>query len=152
MSGMPESAGIDVLILANHAEAINGLLYIMGGGWTDAHRQIVKDNPPPTTHFGIGVSVRVPWHDTNRPHKLQIVVEEADAMAIIAKVEGELNVGRPPQLPPGSLQHAVMAINIDTVFPAAGEYRVVARIDETLDQATWPFRIHDTIVRAAAPE
>jgi len=138
-----ETTTIDVLILANHAEALNGLLYISGGGWTDAHRQL-RDGIVPTNHFGIGVSVRVPWHETNVRHKFVLEVQNEDATASVMRAEGEINVGRPPQLTPGDVQHAVLAINVDTVFPAPGAYRVVATIDDGKDMATWPFRVHDT--------
>src|SRR5216683_35017 len=95
-----ETTAIDALILANHAEAVNGLLYISGGGWTDLHRQI-QDGKPPTNHFGIAASVRVPWHETNKPHKFILEIENEDSTAIIMRAEGQMNVGRPPQLTHG---------------------------------------------------
>ena len=54
------------------------------------------------------------------------------------------NVGRPPQITPGSLQHAVIAINVDTLFLAPGGYLIAATIDGGVDKATWPFQVHDT--------
>jgi len=140
-----ETTRIDVLIVANHAEAVNGLLYISGGGWTDLHRQIVA-GAAPSSHFGIGVSVRIPWHETNQPHRFLLDVQNEDATVTVAHAEGSINVGRPPQLPPGALQHAVLAINVDAVFPAPGGYRVVATVDGGQGQVTWPFRVHDTRV------
>jgi hypothetical protein len=137
-----ETTQIDVLILANHAEAINGLLYLSGGGWTDAHRQI-RDGIAPTNHFGIGISVRVPWHATNQPHKFVLEVQNEDATVTIMRAEGDINIGRPPQLAPGDIQHAVLAINVDTVFPAPGGYRVIATLNGGQSIATWPFRVHD---------
>lgn len=138
-----ETAKIDVLILANHAEAINGLLYLSGGGWTDTHRQI-RGGIVPTNHFGIGISVRVPWHETNQPHKFVLEVQNEDATVTIMRADGDINIGRPSQLAPGDIQHAVLAINVDTVFPAPGGYRVIATINGDKSVATWPFRVHDT--------
>jgi hypothetical protein len=140
-----ETTRIDMLIPANHAEAINGLLYISGGGWTDVYRRIRAGVVPPN-HFGIGVSVRIPWHETNRIHKFVLEVQNEDATATVVHAEGELNAGRPPQLAPGDVQHAVLAVNVDIVFPAPGGYRVVATLDEGGDTATWPFRVHDAHV------
>ncbi|HLZ21200.1 MAG TPA: hypothetical protein VKQ30_03660 [Ktedonobacterales bacterium] len=137
-----ETTRIDVLIVANHAEAINGLLYLSGGGWTDLHRQIHGGNIPPS-HFGIGISIRVPWHETNEPHKFVLDVQNEDATATVVHAESEINIGRPPQLPPGSIQHAIIAINVDTIFPGPGGYRIVATIDGDKSVATWPFRVHD---------
>jgi hypothetical protein len=146
----PETTTIDVLILANHAEAINGLLYISGGGWTDTHRQI-QGGAVPTNHFGIGISVRIPWHETNMPHKFVLEVQNEDATVTVMRAEGAINVGRPPQLTPGDIQHAVLAINVDTVFPDQGAYRVIATIDDGKSVATWPFRVHDTRVATEPP-
>lgn len=138
----PETTRIDVLILANHAEAINGLLYISGGGWTELHRQIHGGRVPPS-HFGIGISVRIPWNETNQPHTFLLEIQNDDATVQIARAEGEVNVGRPPQLVPGSVQHAVLAMNVDTVFPAPGGYRLIVTVDEGKAVGTWPFRVHD---------
>jgi hypothetical protein len=137
-----ESTRIDVLIVANHAEAINGLLYLSGGGWSDLHRQI-RNGVAPTNHFGIGVTVRIPWHETDDPHKFVLEVQNDDATDTLVKAEGEIRVGRPPGLPRGAIQHAVLAINVDTTFSRPGGYRVIATIDDGKSTATWPFRVHD---------
>jgi hypothetical protein len=131
-----------VLILAKHAEAPNGLLYRSGGGWTDLYRQIRGGNVPPS-HFGIGISIRVPWHETNQPYKFVLDLQNEDATTTLMHAESEINVGRPPQLPPGSIQHAIIAINVDTIFPGPGGYRVVASIDGDKSTAPWPFRVRD---------
>jgi len=138
---------IEFLILANHAEAQNGLLYLVGGGWTDHLRRVPVSGPPPISHFGIGVGVSVGWDDTNRPHHLTIRIETDDGRQV-AKVDGEIVVGRPPQLKPGSDQRAVIAFNIDTQWPVAGGYRIVAFLSATPDeQKTVSFRVHDQPVQ-----
>lgn len=137
-----ETTRIEALILANHAEAINGLLYLSGGGWTDVHRQIQGDIKP-SNHFGIGLSIRVPWHETNENHRFALDVQNEDATQVLVHAEGDVNVGRPPQLHRGSIQHAVLAINVDITFPKPGGYQVIATVDGK-STATWPFRVHDT--------
>lgn len=138
-----ETVRIDMLLSANHAEAVNGLLYLTGGGWTDLHRRIVGRQVPPS-HFGVALSVRVPWNETNRLHRFVLDVQDDKATTTIAHVEGEINVERLPQMTPGLAQHAVIAMNVDTIFPAPGGYRIVAMIDDDADTATWPFQVHDT--------
>jgi len=145
-----EVTHIDVLILANHAEAINGLLYLSGGGWTDLHRQI-QDGNVPANHFGIGISIRVPWHETNEPHKFFLDVQNEDATVTLLHAEADVTAGRPPQLPRGAVQHAVLAINVDTTFPGPGGYRVIANVDGK-STATWPFRVHDTPIPGGATQ
>lgn len=136
-----ETTHIEALILANHAEAINGLLYLSGGGWTDVHRQI-QGGIKPSNHFGIGLSIRVPWHETNENHRFTLDVQNEDATVVLVHAEGDINVGRPPQLHRGDVQHALFAINVDTTFPSPGGYEVVATVDGK-SKATWPFRVHD---------
>jgi len=137
-----ETTSIEALILANHVEAINGLLYISGGGWTDMHRRI-QDNAVPPSHFGVGVSIRVPWHETNEDHTIMIEVQHEDSTLTVARAEGTMKLGRPPQLTRGDIQHAVIAMSVDTIFPDAGGYRVIARLDGDKVTVTWPFRVHD---------
>lgn len=139
---MAETVSIDFVMLANHVEAGNGLLYISGGGWTDHHRIIQSGRVPPS-HFGIAVSVCIPWTATERPHSVIIRIEDDDATVTIVRTEAQLSVGRPPGLPPGGEQHAFVAVNVDTMFPKAGGYRVVASLDDDVDVRRWAFRVHD---------
>ncbi|HEX6796398.1 MAG TPA: hypothetical protein VF116_01650 [Ktedonobacterales bacterium] len=139
---MAENVSIDFVMLANHVEAGNGLLYISGGGWTDHHRVIQNGRVPPS-HFGIAVSICIPWTATNVPHSMVIRIEDDDASTTVVRSEAQLSVGRPAALPLGAEQHAFVAINVDTVFPKAGGYRVVAALDEDADTRTWAFRVHD---------
>ena len=142
ISGL-ETVRIDMLMPANHAEAVNGLIYLSGGGWTDHHRRIVG-NQTPLSHFGVALSVRVPWTETNTPHAFAVDIQNEDATTTIAHIDGQINVGRPPQITPGSVQHAVIAITVETTFPAPGGYLITATIDGDVDTATWPFQVHDT--------
>lgn len=138
-------------MLANHVEAVNGLLYVSGGGWTDHHRTLMAGGPPPLSRLGIAISVLVPWNETNQVHQLALNVENEDATSILARVDAQLNVGRAPQLPPGAEQHVVLALTVDLVFPQAGGYRIVARLDNDRSVKAWPFRVHDVVGGLQAP-
>lgn len=140
---MTEQVEIETLLLANHVESVNGLLYVSGGGWTDHRRALQPGGQAPISHFGVALSVSVPWNETNQAHRLTVKVENEDATAVVAHVETQLTIGRPPQIPQGSAQHAVIAISVDTVFPHAGGYRVVAQVGDREDIKTWAFRVHD---------
>ena len=129
-------------MLANHAEAINGLLYMVGGGWTDHRRHMVPGQPSPPSSFSIALSVFTPWGETNKPVDLNVSVEDDDG-AVLFKVDTKLVTGRPPQIPPGAGQHVPMAINAVIGFPKQGGYRVVVKLDGERDTRTWPFRVHD---------
>jgi uncharacterized protein DUF6941 len=145
---MDEQITVDFLMLANHVENVNGLLYISGGGWTDHRRAIAPGAPPPMSHLGIGASVTVPWNQTNHQHTLAIRVEDDDGNAI-AQVSAQMNVGRPPQLPPGAAQPVMLGLSLDLQFPRPGGYRLVAQLDGEGSEKKWPFRVHDIPVGPA---
>lgn len=134
-------AEIEFLLLGDHAEALNGKLYMMGAGWTDSWRgERPEGAPTPITHFGVGVGVLVPYTETNRQHHLALRVEREDGQQI-ALVEADLEMGRPPGLPAGSDQRAIMALNAEVQFPEPGGYRVVGELGG--QQRSVSFRVHD---------
>src|SRR5687767_9112516 len=122
---MPE---IENLLLANHAEAINNMLYVAGGGWTDHWRGPQGPNPT-VSHLGVAVSVRVGWMETNRQYPLKIAIESEDGHPI-ANMESTIEMGRPAGMPEGSDLRSVMAVNAEIVFPHAGGYVVRARVGD----------------------
>lgn len=123
-------ATVETLMLANHAEAVNGLLYMMGAGW-DVVRQPAahQGQEPPPVSFGVGVTILVPWTETNTPRGLRLWIESEDGGEPLLHLDGTLEVGRPPGVPRGSDRRAVLAANAQVVFPSAGSYRLVAEID-----------------------
>jgi hypothetical protein len=135
-----EKPHIEFVMLADHAEAINGKLYMNGGGWTDHNRPVMAGQAPPPSAFSIALSVFVPWADTNRPIDLTLLVEDDDGNKLV-DMTTQMVVGRSPILQPGSGQHAALAINAVQVFPKAGGYRVVVKFGD--DMRTWPFRVID---------
>lgn len=136
---MPE---IEFVMVADHAEVINGKLYLMGGGWTDLRRpSSVDGQSPPPTHMSIVASVLVGWTETNQAHKLDIRVEDSDATIKLAELETVIEMGRPAGIPPGSDQRALLAVNAGLAFPKPGTYRVLATLGDDTKLAT--FRVHD---------
>ena len=133
-------AELEYIALANHAEAINGLLYLMGAGWTDHSRPTPTEDVQVSSHFGIGASIVVPWTETNQPHLLTVRVESEDG-AVLVDMSGNIEVPRPLGIPAGSDQRAVLAVNADVHFANNGGYRIVAQLGE--QTKTVSFRVHD---------
>jgi hypothetical protein len=131
---------IELLTVANHAEAINGLLYLSGAGWTELYRTVPADGAIPPNHVGVGVAIQVGWGETNQRHQVALRIETADG-AVVVQVQGEFELGRPPGLTPGSDLRSVLAFNGELQFPAAGIYRVVASVGDHMRFVT--FRVHD---------
>lgn len=139
----PAELGIELFMLANHAEAINGLLYISGGAWTEHFRMVAPGVPVAQSQLAIAVSILVPWNETNQPHRLTIRVENEDATSSLAQIDAQFNVGRGPTLQQGAVQHAALAVPVAVMFPAPGGYRLVADLDGGVDMRTWSFRVYD---------
>ncbi len=145
MESMDDLPMIELLFLANHVESTNNLLYISGGGWTEHRRFLVPDQPAMPSHLGIAVSVLIPWGGTNRDYDLQITMERGEAPVDeppLVRVGATINVGRPPNLRSGAVQHAMLGISIDTVFPQEGDYKLAAVLN-TGDRREWSFRVVD---------
>jgi len=135
-------AFIEFLLLANHAEVQNGLLYASGAGWSDIFRPPPgPEGQVPVSHFGIGASLLIPWDETNQPHRLTISIQREGEDAELSQIETDVEVGRPPGLPVGTEQRAVFGIGADIVFPEQGSHRIVATVDE--DTRSVRFRVRD---------
>ena len=92
---------IEYVTLAHHAEAVNGLLYLQGAGWTDLEQPIDGEGNLGMLHLGIGVSIVIGWNETNRNYPLTISVEHEDGEQLFA-VEGSVEAGRPAGATPSS--------------------------------------------------
>jgi hypothetical protein len=131
---------IEYVTLANHAEAINGLLYLSGAGWSEIRPPVQQDGSFAIVHFGIGLSVLVGWNETNQRFAVEITIVHEDGGDPIVRVDGQIEQGRPPGLTPGSDLRSVVAIDANVQFPRPGGYEVRATI---LDQVrTASFRVY----------
>jgi hypothetical protein len=141
-------AEIENLILANHAETKDGLLYVMGGGWTDLARTVASGQPPPTSHLGIAMTVLVGWTETNRPYQVNVVIEPEDGGEPLFALQAELVAGRHPGAVEGSDTRAVLAVSGEVIFPHQGGYRLRALLGD--HTRTVSFRVRDTVVNPGA--
>src|SRR5690606_31264336 len=98
---------IENAIIADYAEVNGSKLYVMGGGW-DVYR---AKTVPAQIRMAVALGIRLEWSETNQPIPVNIRVEDEDGAEVI-RAQGSLNVGRPPQLPPGATQLAQLAANL----------------------------------------
>src|SRR6478672_178282 len=96
---------LEWLILADGAQVVDGKLYLLGGGW-----DIITVNTgfPTQKHLAVAASFRVPWLETNEKHQIEIEIADADGGSV-AKVEGQVIVGRPAGIPVGQTQRIQFA-------------------------------------------
>lgn len=122
---------IDFLIIADRAEAVNGKLYMMGGGWD---RLWVVDFAQPQS-ISIATAILVPWNATNQMHSLAIRIETQDANELAA-LGLNFNTGRPPILGAAESQRIVLAFQLAIVLPAPGTYVIKAFINDQESKKT----------------
>ncbi|MFM7212593.1 MAG: DUF6941 family protein [Actinomycetota bacterium] len=121
---------IEYVTLAHHAEAVNGLLYLQGAGWTDLEQPIDSEGNLGMLHLGIGVSILIGWNETNRSYPLTISVEHEDGEQLFA-VEGAVEAGRPAGATPGADMRSVLAVSGEVQFGRPGGYVVRAFIGDS---------------------
>ena len=120
---------IEYVTLAHHAEAIDGLLYLQGAGWSDLEQPIDTEGNVGTLHLGIGVSILVGWNETNREYPITVSVEHEDGGRLFA-VEGSLEAGRPVGATPGADMRSVLAVSGEVQFERPGRYVVKASVGD----------------------
>lgn len=121
------------VMLADWADAINGKLYIQGGGWTRV------DSSLGPIRFALAIKLGVPWDAANTQHTLVISLVDADGHlvepgpgAAPIKIEANFEVGRPPGLAPGTELDVTLAPNFVGIPLAVGRYRFTLEVDGQL--------------------
>ncbi len=125
---MPENSNepwVDFLILADKAEAVNGKLYMMGGGWD---RLYVVDFAQPQ-RISIGLAIIVPWNATNANHTLSIRAETQDGSELAAFTL-TFKAGRSPELGQGDAQRIPLGLELLAPLPGPGTYVIKAFIHD----------------------
>jgi hypothetical protein len=138
---------IEFMIIADSAEAINGKLYMLGGGW-DQHRSSAY---PSQIRMGIAVSILVAWEETNQKHAVRINVADSEGNAILPEVEASMELGRPPGIAPGSKQRAMFAVNAAFPLPRPGSYVVTAAAGPCRKQVRFEALLSGTLLTSQLP-
>ena len=116
------------LLLCDHAEAITGQLYVMGGGWN----LLLASGQPVNT--SVAALLAVPWDRTNQRHelRLELVTGDGDPVEVNGQplsMVNEFELGRPPGTKPGSSLNAPFVWNVNGLVLEAGSYEWKLAID-----------------------
>jgi hypothetical protein len=124
------------MLLADHAQAAEGKLNILGGGWSIT-------GPDPAPH-AIAMLIQVPWDQTNRAHQFRLELLDADGDPVMVPtpdgeqplfIEAGFEVGRPPGVKPGTPLDVPFALNLGpNPIPPGGRYEWRLTIDGEHDQ------------------
>lgn len=124
-------------MLCDSAAAVEGKLYIQGGGWNAIAAAAMPFAAP---RIGMALLIGVPYGDTERRHQLTVGLEDEDGSVLplgpatdtgrATHLQLGFEVGRPAQLPPGDSQLLPFALNIDGyALASAGGYAFVIAVD-----------------------
>jgi hypothetical protein len=139
---------IEFVITADHAEAINGKLYLQGAGWTDIVQPLGPGGQPGIVHMGLAVSILIGWNETNRRFPLTLTVTHEDGQEL-TRVNAQVEAGRPPGITAGSAIRSVLAIGAEIQFPKPGGYTLRATLDG--EERSVTFRVNRLQAIPAAP-
>lgn len=116
---------VGFLLLTDHSEAVNGKVYVNGGGWN----VLRFPELPQQWTFGIALGIDVGWDETNRPHDLLIRIEDPDGVQLGDALEGNFETGRPPGMPAGQDQRLVMSVGTTANFGTPGPHAAVVQVN-----------------------
>ncbi|MER7762204.1 hypothetical protein [Streptomyces sp. NPDC097619] len=101
------------MMLCDHAQVAEGKLFISGGGWS-----VTGPMPSPSA---VALKIEVPWNQANTPIKFVLELVDQDGKAVQQqgplglqplRIEGQVEVGRPPGLAPGTPLDVPLAIGV----------------------------------------
>ena len=143
------------MLLADAAQAAEGKLNVLGGGWS-----ITGPGPVPSA---IAMLIEVPWDRANMRYPWQIELVDSDGDLVLitgpmgdqpVKVDGELEVGRPPGVTPGTPLALPLAINLGPLpLPPGGRFEWRLTIgEESHEHWRLPFSTRPTHNGDAPPQ
>lgn len=128
MSTSVESAQdvrIKTMIVADGAQAVNGKLYILGGGFD----HINMPTQPFQFRFDLAMLISVPWTATNDPYQLVVELVDADSNPVGYRAEATMETGRPPGSRRGTSFTIPLALPVFAEFPEPGRYALRGTIN-----------------------
>ena len=113
------------LILADHSEALNGKVYMMGGGWN----VLRFPQLPHDWGFALAFGLDVPWNETEQAYEATMHLEDPDGGLLGDEFTMGFEAERPPEVPPGADQRIVLSLRTQGTFENEGPHAVVVKVD-----------------------
>lgn len=127
------------MLLCDAVQVADGKLNVLGGGWSHS---FTPNMPMP---MALGVVIAIPWNRANETHVVEAVLVTADGETVEIEdtpvmTSGELEVGRPPGIRPGSQLNTAIPFDFNGVALDIGDYVWELRINGDVE-ARAPFRV-----------
>jgi len=129
-----------ILCDAAQADAGSGKVHMLGAGWSITSS--------PTSH-AVALLIKVPWDRANERLNLTLELRDADGGAVLlptangnaaVRAQGELEVGRPAGIAPGSALDASFAMNVPPLPLPPGRYEWHVTVAEQIFSAFFSVR------------
>lgn len=118
------------MLLCDFAEAHDGKLYVMGGGWSTYNGSDPID-------LALAIRIGVPWDRTNQKHTMLIKLVDQDGSPMIGhlgtpiEAGGQIEFGRPPGAIPGNEIVTTFAVTFKAMPLEANHYKIAFMLDDT---------------------
>jgi hypothetical protein len=132
---------LDFLMLADRAEAINGKLYMVGGGFD----RVGVPAFPGSANYDIALAFMVEYNETNQPHDFSLTVQDEDNNVVLGPIGGRLEVGRPPGMVAGQDQRVIIVFRGPFPVSSAGNFKWVPFLDGVPERPT-RFRVEQIAI------
>lgn len=138
------------LLLADSAQAVNGKLYVLGGGWTDT----MLGPEGHTVPHALATIIEVPWDQTNVKHHASLRLLDADGHPIEPvdgqplQIESDFEIGRPPGAHVGVPLPFQLALNLGPLPLPVGRYTWTLVVDENEE---WKADVSFTVRQPGGP-
>jgi hypothetical protein len=129
--------------LADHAEALNGKLYVNGGFFNRVRFPMYPAALPP---IAIAVVLEVPFGKYQSEHVMVVGLEDQDGEPLPFKVEARFRVGAAAEMHYGDPTVMPLAMPVyGLVLQRPGDYCFTAAVNGD-ELGRWPFRAEQVVV------
>ncbi|MBI3978222.1 MAG: hypothetical protein HY331_08560 [Chloroflexi bacterium] len=139
---------VEWLILADAAQVVGGKLYLLGGGWDVL---TVNAGFPVEQRCAVAAAFKVPWNETNQPYDIKIEITDEDRHEKLFQLAGQIEVGRPPGIPPGSDQRTQIAVDLTMKLEHPGTYVIIAEVEGQESSTTFRVVPRPTLAPSQRP-
>ena len=120
---------VDTFLLASAAEGHDGMVSVLGGGWTRCW-PTAGENYPDQRNIVVVIGIRVEHGETDVEHSFRLEIRDAGGIVLgPGQADGTFSVGRDANLTPGMSQVLQIAGAISVEIPSPGIYSVVLVLD-----------------------
>jgi len=116
---------LDFLIMADKAEAINGKLYMIGGGFD----RVGVPQSQPLAFYDLALGFLVDYNETNESHEFSLALKDADNNDLRPPLAGQIEVGRPAGMTAGQEQRVIIVFRGPFPVSGPGNLRWIPTLD-----------------------